>query len=96
MSETTGEGPMHVIYVSPAGDDRWSGRLAEANADRSDGPMASVEGVVRSLWQGGKGKKGGMARAGLRGPGEGGGGGAGGGGVGGGGGRWGGGGGCTG
>jgi len=68
MSETTGEGPMHVIYVSPEGDDRWSGRLAEANADRSDGPMASVEGVIRSLWQGGKGKKGGMARAGLRGP----------------------------
>lgn len=30
-----------VIYVAPDGNDHWSGRLAAANADRSDGPLQS-------------------------------------------------------
>jgi len=29
-------------YVSPAGDDGWSGRLADANADRTDGPWRTL------------------------------------------------------
>ncbi len=29
------------LYVSPAGNDAWSGTLAEPNADRTDGPFAS-------------------------------------------------------
>ncbi len=29
-------------YVSPQGDDRWSGRSREPNAERSDGPLASL------------------------------------------------------
>jgi len=29
------------LYVSPEGDDAWSGLLAAANADRTDGPLAS-------------------------------------------------------
>ena len=31
------------LYVSTAGDDSWSGRLAEPNAERTDGPVATVE-----------------------------------------------------
>ena len=31
-----------VFYVSPAGDDSWSGRLAEPNAARTDGPFATL------------------------------------------------------
>ncbi len=29
-------------YVSPQGDDRWSGRIAAPNADSSDGPLVSL------------------------------------------------------
>lgn len=32
-----------VIYVSPQGDDRWSGTLPEAAGDRRDGPLATLE-----------------------------------------------------
>ena len=35
--------PAMTLYVSPAGQDSWSGRLAEPNVTRSDGPLASVE-----------------------------------------------------
>jgi hypothetical protein len=31
-----------VLYVSPQGNDSWSGKLAEPNADKSDGPFASL------------------------------------------------------
>lgn len=31
-----------VFYVSPEGDDSWSGRLPEPNKERTDGPFASV------------------------------------------------------
>jgi hypothetical protein len=34
--------PAVVLYVSPAGQDTWSGRLAEPNSTRSDGPFATV------------------------------------------------------
>ncbi len=40
------------LYVSPDGDDGWSGRLARPNADRTDGPLASLEGArdaIRAL-----------------------------------------------
>lgn len=30
------------LYVSPAGNDNWSGRLPEPNADRTDGPLATL------------------------------------------------------
>jgi len=30
------------FYVATSGNDRWSGRLSEPNADRSDGPLASL------------------------------------------------------
>lgn len=32
-----------VIYVSPVGNDNWSGSLSEPNVDGSDGPLKSVE-----------------------------------------------------
>ena len=31
-----------TIYVSPNGSDKWSGRIAEANAGKTDGPVASL------------------------------------------------------
>lgn len=31
-----------VLYLSPSGRDTWSGRLPAANADRTDGPLASL------------------------------------------------------
>ena len=42
------------IYVSPQGNDSWSGRLLEPNAGHSDGPLASVaqaQRLVRELKQ---------------------------------------------
>lgn len=32
-----------ALFVSPSGNDAWSGLLAESNADRSDGPLATVQ-----------------------------------------------------
>lgn len=40
------------FYVSPAGDDRWSGSLAAPNAARTDGPFRTLEGArdaIRNL-----------------------------------------------
>ena len=31
-----------VLYVAPGGDDTWSGVLQEANAEKSDGPVATL------------------------------------------------------
>ncbi len=31
-----------VLYVSPSGNDTWSGALAEPNSDHSDGPFATI------------------------------------------------------
>jgi len=31
-----------TIYVSPNGNDKWSGRIAEANSRKTDGPLASL------------------------------------------------------
>ena len=32
----------NVYYVSPAGNDAWSGRLADPNARRTDGPWKTI------------------------------------------------------
>jgi len=32
-----------VLQVSPAGNDRWSGQLAEANPSHTDGPLATPQ-----------------------------------------------------
>ncbi|HRR67609.1 MAG TPA: hypothetical protein P5063_08195, partial [Methanomassiliicoccales archaeon] len=31
------------VFVSPQGNDRWSGRLAAPNRSRTDGPFATLE-----------------------------------------------------
>ncbi|HUU89865.1 MAG TPA: hypothetical protein VM238_01505, partial [Phycisphaerae bacterium] len=41
-----------TVHVAPDGSDAWSGRLARPNADRTDGPLASLAGArdaVRKL-----------------------------------------------
>lgn len=40
-----GEEPEADFYVAPGGNDAWTGRLAAANAERSDGPLASLAGA---------------------------------------------------
>ncbi|MCF7707870.1 MAG: right-handed parallel beta-helix repeat-containing protein [Verrucomicrobia bacterium] len=40
------------IYVSPEGDDNWSGRLSEPRAEGGDGPLATLQGArdrIRAL-----------------------------------------------
>jgi len=39
------------MYVSPGGNDNWSGRLAKANKDHSDGPVASLAGARDAIRQ---------------------------------------------
>ncbi|MBE3133803.1 MAG: right-handed parallel beta-helix repeat-containing protein, partial [Acidobacteria bacterium] len=41
-----------TLYVSPGGNDQWSGRAEKPNADKTDGPLASLQGArdaVRKL-----------------------------------------------
>jgi hypothetical protein len=35
------------LYVSPHGDDAWSGRFAEANAAGDDGPLATIDAALK-------------------------------------------------
>ncbi|MCI0491356.1 MAG: right-handed parallel beta-helix repeat-containing protein [Planctomycetes bacterium] len=37
------------MYVAPDGNDAWSGRLAVPNADRTDGPLASLKGARNAI-----------------------------------------------
>jgi hypothetical protein len=41
----TGCAQAATLYVSPQGNDAWSGRLAKANNERTDGPKASLAGA---------------------------------------------------
>lgn len=38
-----------ILYVAPNGNDAWTGRLAEANAGRTDGPLATLTGARDAL-----------------------------------------------
>src|SRR5579862_554642 len=53
VAACTGAGAQHAdFYVSPAGNDRWSGHLPAPNDKRTDGPFATVpraQAAVRSL-----------------------------------------------
>src|SRR4051812_7581244 len=42
---TTGAAPPVAadLFVAPGGNDAWSGALAEANANKSDGPLATLD-----------------------------------------------------
>lgn len=44
-------------YVSPQGNDAWSGKLEAPNADRTDGPLASLERAVAASRQAGTGPR---------------------------------------
>ena len=49
-------GEARTLYVSPNGNDAWSGTLEAASQDGSDGPLATLGGArdaVRALKQGG-------------------------------------------
>jgi len=37
------------LFISPLGNNAWSGRLPEPNAEKTDGPLASLEGARRKL-----------------------------------------------
>ncbi len=37
-----------TFFVSPGGNDNWSGRLAQADADRTDGPLATLQAACRA------------------------------------------------
>ncbi len=51
-SALAAEPPQSVnLYVSPAGNDQWSGRSAAPAADRADGPLASLTGARDRLRQ---------------------------------------------
>ncbi len=53
LSETaiaaTATAPGATIYVAPSGKDTWSGKFAEPNAVRSDGPLATLEGAEKKI-----------------------------------------------
>ena len=38
-------GRAETLHVAPDGNDAWTGRVAHPNADRSDGPLASLQGA---------------------------------------------------
>ena len=60
--------PALTFYISPGGNDAWSGTAAEPNADRTDGPFATpakARDAVRAARQ--RGKAGGAATVYLRG-----------------------------
>jgi len=40
-----------TLYVSPAGDDNWSGRLEQPDGARTDGPLATLHGARARLRQ---------------------------------------------
>ncbi|MFA6134216.1 MAG: right-handed parallel beta-helix repeat-containing protein [Phycisphaerae bacterium] len=51
-SLAVGAGREVRLYVSPSGDDSWSGKLEAPNSQRSDGPFATIQrarGAVRAL-----------------------------------------------
>jgi hypothetical protein len=37
------------LYLATNGDDKWSGRLPRANAEKNDGPLATFAGAVRKV-----------------------------------------------
>jgi hypothetical protein len=41
--------PAMNLYISPDGNDNWSGKLPQANSERTDGPVASLAGARDSL-----------------------------------------------
>lgn len=40
------------LYVAPDGNDQWTGKLATANAEKTDGPLATIQAAVNRLQPG--------------------------------------------
>jgi len=38
-----------TLYVAPSGNDAWSGRVTEPNADKTDGPLATPQAAIAAL-----------------------------------------------
>jgi hypothetical protein len=38
-----------IVHVAPQGNDSWSGRTAQANPERTDGPLASLDGAKNAV-----------------------------------------------
>ncbi len=45
MAASGAEGSEATLYISPQGNDAWSGKLAKPNFKKSDGPLASLDGA---------------------------------------------------
>jgi len=63
FSETVSPAKETVFYISTQGNDAWSGKLPAPNAQKSDGPFASLERAreaIREIKQSGKLPKGGV------------------------------------
>ena len=45
ISSSSGAGAERQLHLSPEGNDAWSGKLARPNRDRTDGPLASLDGA---------------------------------------------------
>jgi len=56
LTATTRAGVATRFFVAPDGNDAWSGRLAQPNAERSDGPFATVGAACRAARQAGTGQ----------------------------------------
>jgi hypothetical protein len=41
--------PATTLHVAPTGNDAWSGKLAKANAGKTDGPLASLRGAREAV-----------------------------------------------
>jgi len=48
-SRDPGRADAITLHVAPDGDDSWSGRSARANAKRTDGPLASLDGARKAV-----------------------------------------------
>lgn len=65
-SQAPGQAQPRVFYVAPTGDDSWSGSMASANRNLTDGPFASLErarSAVRDLRNAGRIPTGGITVA---------------------------------
>ncbi len=45
LASSAAAAPAKTLYVSPAGDNAWSGTLPEPNPAKTDGPLATLEGA---------------------------------------------------
>ena len=42
INKAVSQSKEYMLYVSPQGNDNWTGQLPEANSGNTDGPLASI------------------------------------------------------